>query len=120
MSESPAGRSSATDPLPGRTGPTSPGSRRFEESFEGILGGLPVVRWLPLENVQPRRGWVTFDGDDSRVVHAAQHAYADRLVLRGVVRGADYQVFLTDWLESAGRAVYHWVELGPTGRRRER
>ena len=85
-----------------------------EPFYEGSLGGLPVVRWLPLESLRPRHGWVAFDASDARVVAAALHAYAARVHLRGVVCGTGCEIVLAERLERVGDAVYRWVEF-PTG-----
>jgi hypothetical protein len=81
--------------------------------YEGSLGGLPVIRWLPLESLRPRHGWVAFDASDARVVSAARHAYAAHVHLRGTVRGSGCEVVLTDRLERVGDAVYRWEEFPP-------
>jgi hypothetical protein len=82
-----------------------------EPMIEGRLGGLPVVRWLPLESLRPRHGWVAFDTSDARVIAAAQHAYAAHMHLRGTVCGAGCEVVLTERLERVGDAVYRWEEF---------
>jgi hypothetical protein len=81
------------------------------QHVEGELGGLPVLRWLPLATSWPRHGWVTFDPSDRRVVSAALHAHAAHMRLRGTVAGNGCEIELMERLDGVGDAVYRWVEF---------
>jgi hypothetical protein len=87
------------------------GALADEPALDGSLGGLPVVRWLALDTLRPRHGWVAFDTSDPRVVVAARHAYATRMRLRGTVCGSGCEVVLAEPLERVGDAVYRWEEF---------